>query len=348
MNKDYERILKIREEHLLLLKEIRGSLLKNKNKEDQLLGDILRVINYDGDSLKKITSYFNAKQLIASLVEEIANNDNSEDVTKYRRKLNYYITKIKEELSTRNIGPVTKEVYQDRVSAMREDISRYVRCLRRNNNILEIENLFNRYNSLNIDEMKRLKKLISMEQRYNHRNLYTKKEEISKEKEVVEKPIVVEGERKIEVPEATIRSFLLPTNMNQVEFHEVEEFLNDKIRYYHKQYGVKSTFDYTHSKGRNILNLLKNLPRFHHNKKAADRMLAAYTYYFRNNDLFAYMKYLRRRNSIRNNLRYIFSDSKLESREKEEIFRHEKCAKWIYEYCKRHDMGITIEKNFVR
>lgn len=346
VNKDYERILKIREERLLMLREVKTSLLKNRDKEDKLLGDILRVLNYDGDSLKKITSYFNAKQLIASLVEEIANSDNLEDIVKIRKKLNYYISKVKEELNARNIGPVTKESYQNRVNAMRGDISRYVRYLRRANNISEIDSLFNRYSSLNVDEMKRLKKLISMELSYNRRNLYTKKEETVDE-EPKEK-VVLKEDKKIDVPTSTKSTIVLPTNMNQVEFHEVEDFLKDKIRYYHRQYGVDATLDYTDNKKRNIFNLLKNIPRFHNNKKATERMLAAYTYYFRNNDLLAYMEYLRRRNSIKNNLRYIFSQSKIESESEREIFKHEKCAKWIYDYCKRHDKGITIDKVYAK
>ena len=53
---------------------------------------------------------------------------------------------------------------------MRKSISTYVRCLKRDNNLNEIHNLMANYDSLSLDDMKRLKKLLKNEKRYNTRH----------------------------------------------------------------------------------------------------------------------------------------------------------------------------------
>lgn len=362
MNKDYERIQKIKEDRLLLLKQSRDNIINNKNKENQQLSDILKVLNYDEDSLKKIVSYFKAKELIASLVDDIVNANSVEEVIKIRSRLNYYISKIKEELKYRNIGPVTKDSYNDRLTSMRDDISKYIRYLRRSNNLLEIDSLYSRYDNLNKEEMKRLKYLLKLEQNYNHRNLVVPSD-ISKEEKLIETNnneeitnsnddvdntdnIDKKESFKIEFPLASKNHVVIPTNLHHVDFNEVEDFFKGKVDLYQRQYGVVNTHEY--GEKHKFITLLRNLPRFHSNKKAINEMQASYIYFCRNNDLAGYVEYLRRRNSIKNNLKYIFSGSKLYSEEQEDLFKHEQCAKWIYDYCKRHDMGVVLDKTYVK
>ena len=101
---------------------------------------------------------------------EVLNSKNPEDIIKLRNKINYLINKVKKELKSRNVNNEELALYEEKTNYMRKSISTYVRCLKRDNNLNEIHNLMANYDSLSLEDMRRLKKLLKNETRYNTRH----------------------------------------------------------------------------------------------------------------------------------------------------------------------------------
>ena len=104
--------------------------------------------------------------------------------------------------------------------------------------------------------------------------------------------------------------------------------------YFKKSYNIKDTLDYQkHSFGNNLISFIYNLPRYIHNKKAIKHMKNDYYLYYRGKDFQSFINYSIKRNSIKNSLRCIFSNSYLYSNELIYLNNHQNCYKWIYNSC---------------
>lgn len=106
MNTRYsEKINKINEDRKLILNMVKENLDKTKLELSDNINNIINALNYDEQNIEKYKNIINAKQLILELMEEISMANNIEEIVNLRKKINYYINKIKKELLKRKISP---------------------------------------------------------------------------------------------------------------------------------------------------------------------------------------------------------------------------------------------------
>lgn len=181
MNKVDVRIKKIKKDHANLLKLVRGSIVKNQNKFSSEIGKVINGLNYDEKNMKRYEAMKKAQELIVSLTEEILEAKTVEEIASIRSRLNYYINKIKTELKKRNVKQSMIDKYQEKSNYLRKDIAKYIRFLKRKNNIDEIEKLYSNYDNLTKEEKETLKKALRREVSYNNRNLNPKEKKAPKQ-----------------------------------------------------------------------------------------------------------------------------------------------------------------------
>lgn len=390
MNNDGIRIEKIKADHAELLRLVRNSIVDNKGQLSESIDSVITVLDFDDKCVKKQEAMEQARELVASLTEEILNAKTKEEIFEIRKKLNYYINKIKAEIKKRNVSEETLNDYYAKATYLRKDIARYIRFLKREDNIAEIDRLYDRYESLNAEEMETLKKALRREINYNHRNLnppVEKKEEVVTEEKKVE---VTSGESEehnpfdlsslkkdvkkddpkdqfaflraelgldepkpdlekdrfvlseaIKTSESAKPQYVMK-DLQSTEYPEMREYLDYKVNQFAMQYHVEPTLDYSRRhKARNFIHFFRNLPRYIYNKKVIKHMMADYSMFYNGSDFGSFIEYIKSRNSIRNGLKSLFSKTHLYSNEN--LNKHEKCSRWIYDFCKRNHMNISFQ-----
>lgn len=175
MNNYDKSIDNIKESRQVMIKKVTDSI---KTDSISLTSKTNELINQTQNDEKKQKELLKVQELITSLIEDIINAKDETEINKIRKRLNYYINKIKKELKKREISEKDIEDYQEKVCSVRSNISKYIRFLKRNKNIEEIEQLNNRFEELLEDDSKKLKQMISLEKRYNKK--YTNTEETKK------------------------------------------------------------------------------------------------------------------------------------------------------------------------
>ncbi len=160
------RINKIKEERYELLKEVRENINNCNEKVLDNASDIINALNCDEKNIKKYEALKKAQSLIESLTKEIANATTKEEVESLRKKLNYYINKVKDEAKKRNID---YSKYYEHATNLRKNIAKYIRFIKRKEQIDMLENVNNNYEELNDDALKMLSKQISSARNYNTR-----------------------------------------------------------------------------------------------------------------------------------------------------------------------------------
>lgn len=400
-----ERVEKIKREHIELLEMAREGILQNRENFMSEVEDVITVLDYDQENVKKYTAMKEAQELIATLTQQIVEAKDVEEIVALRKKLNYYINKIKAELKRREASPEILEQYQEKATYLRKEIAGYIRFLKREDNIAQIETLSSRYDQLSLEEADTLKKCLRREVNYNTRNKKARletKQTVEKEKSVEEQleefdvvdsgaavagatdtaqssdivfamdtPVQDESaedrDRQIEeiisefgrgeVPQQDKFSFsfadvpeILLAREDQpyeekVSFEEADSSLQRAAKGFEERYDIQPTLDYhRHGIGRNILHFFRNLPAYFHNKRAIQMMEKDYYLYYSGSDLASYMAYLKRRNSIKQGLKCIFNRSYLYTNEFRYLNHHDKCSKWMYDFCVRNSMPIDISK----
>jgi hypothetical protein len=166
-----EKIQKINDDRKTMLNSVKDNILNNNNTLINNLDNIIEMINIDEVNTKKYTAIVRMKSLIFDLTEKIVNANSIEEITTLRKKINYYINKIKKELVERNIEQDDMDKIQGKVDYLRYDITKYIRFLKRETNITKISNHYDNISNLTIEEKKEFKKLLANESRYNKRNL---------------------------------------------------------------------------------------------------------------------------------------------------------------------------------
>ena len=147
-----KKIEKINSDRIIILKNIKDKLLNSNT--DNLISENNIQIN-------------KAKEIIVSLTNEISNCHDIEEIKRLRRKVNYYINKIKKEMHNRGISEEKISTYQEATSYLRKGMSQYISYLKREPKLDDINNLNSNFNSLNDEDKTRLKKLLNNELRYN-------------------------------------------------------------------------------------------------------------------------------------------------------------------------------------
>ena len=372
MNKDGIRIEKIKSDHAELLRRVRDSIVENHGILKEEIEEVVQVLDFDEKSIKKYEATLNAQELVTTLTKEILEAKTKEEVFEIRKKLNYYMNKIKAEIKRRELDESYLNDYQIKVTYLRKDIAKYIRFLKREDNIAEIDRLYSDYENLTQEEMTNLKKALSREVSYNRRNLAESKEEVVTEEKSIEKEISTEVVEKdltksfdIRENDNPFRLTISDDGLQEANFHlkevpqrpgnqyitqdiqtasyaEVEKYLSGKVSDYNRRYRVRQTYDYSKTHlGKNMVNFFKNLPLYVHNKKAIKRMKNDYYRFYNGHDLGSYIEYLKRRNSIANGLKCMFSRTHLFNNN--DIIKHEKCTMWLYEFCIRHHLDLSFQ-----
>lgn len=160
------RINLIKAERCELLKEVRENINNGTEKVLESVNDIVNILNYDEKNIKKYEALKEAQKLIESLTKEIVNATTKEEVEVLRKKLNYYINKVKNEAKKRNID---YNKYYGHVNDIRKSIAKYIRFIKRKEQIDAIENANDNYDSLDEETRKLLSRQISNARNYNTR-----------------------------------------------------------------------------------------------------------------------------------------------------------------------------------
>ncbi len=164
--KNKERIEIIKEERYELLNEVRESINNGNNAVIENAESIVEALDYDEKNIKKYEALKEAQFLIENLTVEIANATTKEEVEALRKKLNYYINKIKNEAKKRNID---YSEYYESVTSIRKNIAKYIRFIKRRDQIEELEKINEMYDELDKEAKKKLSRQISSARNYNTR-----------------------------------------------------------------------------------------------------------------------------------------------------------------------------------
>ena len=110
-----EKIQKINDDRKTMLNSVKDNILNNNTTLINNLDNIIEMINIDEVNTKKYTAIVRMKSLIFDLTEKIVNANSIEEITTLRKKINYYINKIKKELVERNIDQDDMDKIQGKV-----------------------------------------------------------------------------------------------------------------------------------------------------------------------------------------------------------------------------------------
>ena len=138
MNNYDEKIKKIKETEKELLTSVKEEVEKNNNVLNLEIGNVINLLNYDSTLVKKYEAVVNAQKLIFGFARDINNSTSVDEIKEIRNKLNYYINKIKKEIKDRNLSEEVYNKYYENSSNLRKSIAKYVRYLKREDKISEL------------------------------------------------------------------------------------------------------------------------------------------------------------------------------------------------------------------
>ena len=337
MKNNEEKLRIIKRERLELLKAIRERLTDGSSDLSLNINNIFEVLKKDEISIKKFESLTKAQKIIEGLAKEILSSNDPEEISNIRRKLNYYINKIKKELLSRGLSEEVIEEYMTRVRFFRKNISLLIRTLKRKEKIKEIQYLL-----VSKEDKHRLSKLIRYENRFNNKYLNRGEEVLEPVIEMikVEEPttdieeissidetgaleelnkIVTEEEVKYDMPD------------EEVLTNSIDEYFETGINKYQKKYKTTELYEYDGNFKQRLISLFKNIPIIINNWKEIDRMFEDIE---EDNslDLVSYAEYLKYRNSFEYHFKSLFKNTKLFSEDKY-LAIHDNCVEWIKEFC---------------
>ena len=333
--KNQSRIDIIKEERIELLMEVRESIKEQNENVLNNANEIISLLEYDDMNIKKYQSLKEAQELINSLTIEIANSNSKEDIEKLRKKLNYYINKIKNEAKKRNID---YNNYYEKVSTIRKDISKYIRFLKKQDQINELEMINNNYELLTDEDKEKLQRQLLTARNYNTR--IKKEQENKKEEDIIS--IQAEEQKEKNIRFNFSKKLRLLDLMDS--YSSDEEFISNKIIEFNKRYDLNETYDYNDSIGKNVISFFKNIPIYNTNKKLLKKMYFDYANFYGGDDLGLYIDYTRRNNSIIEGLKGIFKKSSLYNKENIYLDNHNRCVNWILSFVKRKGIQLSYVK----
>lgn len=366
-----EKIKKIDDDRVLMLNSVKENIIKKNTLLSSNLNDIILLLNNDEVNTKKYKNIIKAKQFIFELTEQIANATNIEDIVNLRKKVNYYINKIKKELAGRNISSESFEKMYSSVNYLRTDISRYISFLKRKEKLTEIAELYKDINNLSQESITKLKKLLSNEIRYNKRYILSINDYHKKDTKKTEKKSSVSTDSIIKIQDKELDEIeeqeLSEENMSNIPLNffaipkfedKVHSMKNDKLSYtqdlntkidcYLHQYNFLKITSYKGNFLKKCLIFLKNIPKYVMNKKIIKYAEYDYNIYYHGDDLGDFINYFRKNNSIQLALELIFQKSSLSKREIDYLFEHQKCTYWIIEFCNQQKNSLETHKKLYR
>ncbi len=377
-----KRVEQVKNEHLELLKMVKEKISENSDNFQNHTNEILNTLEYDEENVKKYEATVQAQELVVSLTKQILEAKDLEEIIAIRKKLNYYINKIKRELKNRGLSETVIVNFQEQSITLRKSIANYIRFIKREDNICEIDKLYSNYDNLSAEEINNLKKYLAKEKRYNKRNFdfLTGKEKVKTDsinKEASSTPILemdtktkeshqelapdVKEDKNGSIEDSIAVSEISVDDFNSLQidddngdlmfitgelpYEELSNYFKKRIDSFGQMYNIVDTYDYEyHHFGKNVLNFFRNIPRYVHNKKAIQLMVKEYLLFYRGDDLSSFIEYTKRRNSISKNLKCIFSKSYLFTNDATYLNEHENCAKWMYDFCQKKSLTLCVKK----
>lgn len=397
-----EKIKNIDDERLSLLNNVKSSLINRKNDLDFNMEKTLTYLTFYDKNAKEYKAILRAKNTINSLLEEIVNAKNEEDIIKIRKRLNYYINLLKNELKDRHISESRLNRLYDSITVTRKDIAFYLRILKRRKNIEEIDQLY-KSNQLSFEQKDRLKKLITNERRYNKINnnkvniylvdnkpynnskevkeryeyeelkqlflknkkvnnieniedtyednndvLETQKKEVNNlaiknnSLAIANSNFKLEKNKLLKSPQKNIIKALF--NKFDINYNNLLEELRLKVQIFKNNYNHITPHRYQGNILNKIVTFIKNISLYKYNNKQISIIEQEHNYNFEDEDLKAYLEYIKKQNSLEYALSNIFNNSNLSKREKECLDNHYRCAEWISRYYINDSNSLTYIK----
>lgn len=362
-----EKINKINNERKTMLEIVKTSISNNGTLSMNSIDKVVEIVSYDDKNTKEYKAIIDAKNKIANLTELIIEANTPKEIVDARKKVNYYINKIKKILQNRGVTSTEIEKMSQNVSYMRKDMSEYIRFLKREDNINEIVRLNNSFSSLSKEDKNKLKKLLRNEINYIRRK--TTNDYETKQKEHLERLDKIMSSLLINNEPDEIKDIIeefngkdlstvlkeelvkedKPLNEKKEEFSSIlkirlaeakdsfiqtkkEDNYVDSFEEFSIRYNVKNLHVYGSSFGKNCIRLIRNIPIYISNNKKVNKMEYDYNTYSNRKDLEAFIEYTKEKNSIKSAIETIFKKSKLFKREKECLNAHEECINWMDSY----------------
>ena len=377
-----EKIAKIKETHKFLIEKVKQEIEEKNHVLNLNIGDLTSLLDYDSTMVKKYEAVVKAQELIDEFTTSIKNSNSVEEIKAIRNKLNYYINKIKKEIKDRGLSEEEFNKYYMNATNLRKDIAIYVRFLKRDDKIAEIESLNGNIDNLDKEQLTRLRTLLKNEVAYGKKytEFYANPGQ-SEPVEIVEepKPLTLEDLRreKIErdkkkqtstldskffeeirktpvvVPSIAakgIKKLEIPAATQTVakddfkRYETLESYLGDKVNSFKTHYRLVRTEKYTNSIIKNIPILVRNVPRIIENKKKIKSIVRDMRFYYSTPELIAFGKYTIKKNSFMQNIKEVFRKGLLRSRENQYVAEHNRCIEWMKNFCNRNHMEIRYEK----
>lgn len=345
-----EKIEQIRNERRELLNKVRENIKNKNNLAATNIWEIMEAMYKEEKSTKEYIAIIKAKEMISELTIKIVEAKNVEEIISLRKKVNYYINKIKKILKDRGITPTELNKLSNNVNYMRKDISKYIRILKRENSLNEIVAMNESLDTLSIDEVKKLKQLIEIEKKYNKRNISSLENETMDIKNIKEEtkpkfPITYQQLIKRadnilygDTPQITLNPPIQETKKTRVSLNPTnkpQQNMEDYIQKFdglNNEYGICKLQIYNSSLFKNCIRLVDNIPRYLSNKKKIKLMKCIYNNYYQEPNFGLFIKYTKDNNSVTNAIRTIFKRSKLFRRETECLTEHSEYREWIHSY----------------
>ncbi len=370
MNNYEDKINNIKETEKYLLEMVKEEINRQNSILNFNIQEIIKTIDYNRENNKKYEATLNAQVLIKELTEQIAKSNDIDEIKAIRNKLNYYINKVKTVIKERNISEEEYNKYYENATNLRKSIAKYIRFLKREDNISEIERLHNKEDLTDEEELL-LKKKIKLETNYGRRNsnvTTTKKEEIKKEnndsslekllkqlgrseEKIDRKPLNlnlnIEPKKEIIPTEVDIEKFkksIINHRVNVIGYDNVDSFLLERTDVFSGRYQIKKNNKYDGCLVHNIANFIKNVPNFIHNKGRIKMMERDCSIYDRSPEFIGFIEYTRYSNSIKKNISKLFENSTLRKNEYTYQNEQNRVVKWIKNFCIHNDLEIDYIK----
>ena len=373
MNNYEEKINSIKKAEKYLLEMARDEI----NRQNDLLSfniqDLVKMIGYSEENIKKYEATLKAQVLISDLTNQIAKCNDIDEIKAIRNKLNYYINKVKTIIKERNISEEEYNKYYENATNLRKSISTYIRFLKREDNINEIEALYNK-KDLSLEEEALLKKKIKLETSYGKRNSNNKPDvnENKKEKkksndndelnrllkslskdteskkinnksdiEELLKHLGKKEEKNVSLNVDALKRSVSNSKISIDEYHSVDDLLSNRTKLFDSRYQIKKNNRYDGGLLHNIGNFIKNVPNFIYNKGRIKMMERDCGIYDRSPEFIGFIEYTRHCNSIKRNISKVFKNSSICKNEHYYYDEQNRIIDWIKNFCNHNNLEIS-------
>lgn len=372
-----EKINKINKDRILMLNIIKEKISNNNSNLSNEVNNFISLLNVDERNTKEYKAIVKAKKLIFDLTDEIINANSIEEIITLRKKINYYINKIKKEMINRNIDKKTFDDLSQKTDNLRKNIAAYIRFIKRENNINQINCLYRNIDTLSSDDFNNFKKILSNELSYNRRvlkqlnnnDVFASNKKVkertststdSKEANTIDNkttdstnsdnkereniPTYQEQIQKLDNSLQELTTLIDECNLicketkgNVFDREYTESFLEERINYYNSQYRLATLFDYRGNFFSKGISFFRNIPRYIYNRKIIKNAINDYNTFYHGQDFGDFISYVKKRNSIRTVFSIIFNTSYLSKREAECLDNHNLCKQWIMTFGDSND-----------